>query len=746
MNIVAHNVFAMNASRQLNITNKNKAKNTEKLSSGYRINRASDDAAGLSISEKMRKQIRGLSQGVRNTQDGVSVCQVADGALAEVSEMLHRMTELSVQSANGTNSDTDRQAIQKEISQIKQEIERIGDTTEFNTRKLFRDNPSTVTNTTTPTTPGTSGTTGTTPGTTSGKTYVTKERTIGVTVKGKPTDTAATTYSIASDTTNGVTIGTSTYAWADIKSANGSSLGDAKIQAGTYTLTHKGMSVDINVSEGQTLDNIAAKINGLNWSSNEKVISRELAVDNLKVVPNKKLATYTDMNPTIPKYNYIYADDTGLCINSGNKKSWNDLGIDLDNLVAGTYTFKDSSSEAEFSFDIKDGATKSGLIAGLNKTIITSRTSYDVNFIACANSTNSDCSLVPMQTGSYWGDKFTGSFSKTDADNLSVINRGGYQEYFKFTNENGKVGFRYAGGSASGPDSVSTSRDIFFKLSDDSEARLKNLDYNNASGIADWKSNPIVFEHGDSKIYFYLSNTGTSSIKSYNDLVKDSCGDAVNKGILLSFGSTQSTTPSHEINVYAQGTYGVNNINMGNVGKVTSEITVPEQQILNDKDTYQEEVKNPNPPTVNPQPPVVNPTNPDIHGGNNGIWIQSGAEAGQGMFLEIDQMNTTILGIKDVDVSTADGATKALDAVSGALEKVSANRSKIGAQQNRLEHTIANENNVVENTTAAESRIRDADIAKEMVEFSKNMILDNVGQAMLAQANKSNEGVLSLLQ
>ena len=283
-------------------------------------------------------------------------------------------------------------------------------------------------------------------------------------------------------------------------------------------------------------------------------------------------------------------------------------------------------------------------------------------------------------------------------------------------------------------------------MSDDSEARLKNLDYNNASGIADWKSNPIVFEHGDSKIYFYLSNTGTSSIKSYNDLVKDSCGDAVNKGILLSFGSTQSTTPSHEINVYAQGTYGVNNINMGNVGKVTSEITVPEQQILNDKDTYQEEVKNPNPPTVNPQPPVVNPTNPDIHGGNNGIWIQSGAEAGQGMFLEIDQMNTTILGIKDVDVSTADGATKALDAVSGALEKVSANRSKIGAQQNRLEHTITNENNVVENTTAAESRIRDADIAKEMVEFSKNMILDNVGQAMLAQANKSNEGVLSLLQ
>lgn len=745
MNIVAHNILAMNASRQLNITNKNKAKSTERLSSGYRINRASDDAAGLSISEKMRRQIRGLNRGVTNTQEGVSVCQVADGALAEVSEMLHRMTELSVQSANGTNSDTDRQAIQQEISQIKQEIERIGETTEFNTIKLFKNNSQTHSGTTSAPTTGTSGTTGTT-GTTSGKTYVTKQRTLGVSVSGKPTDTAAATYSITSDVANGVQIGTSTYAWADIKSSSGNSLADAKIAQGTYTISHNGMNIDISVSEGQTLDNIAAKINGLNWTSTEKIVSKELAVDNLKVVSGNKLATYTDMNPTLPKYNYIYADETGLSINSGNKKSWSDLGIDLDNLAAGTYTFKDSSSEAEFSFEIKDGATKSGVIAGLNKTIITTSTSYDVDFIACANSTNSNCSLVPMQTAASFGNKYTGSFSKSDADKLSVINKGGYQEYFKFVNENGNVGFKYVGGGANGPDSVSTTQDIFFKLSDDSVSRLKNLNYSNTSGISDWKSNPLVFEHGDSKIYFFLSNDGTSSISSYDELIKDSCGDAVNKGILLSFGSTQSTTPAHEINVYAQGTYGVKNVNEGNVGKVTSEITITAQQLLDDKDTYQEEVVNPVNPDkpVNPDTPVVNPDS--TTNGGRGIWIQSGCEAGVGMFLEIDQMDNTILGIKDVDVSTSDGAARALVAVSTALEKVSSNRSKIGAQQNRLEHTIANESNIVENTTAAESRIRDTDMAKEMVEFSKNMILDNVGQAMLAQAGKSNEGVLSLLQ
>ena len=142
--IIAHNLGAMNAQRQYNIVTNRKVKSSEKLSSGYKINRAADDAAGLSISEKMRRQIRGLTQGVENTQDGVSLCQVADGALAEVNDMLHRITELSVKSANGTNSEQDRQYIQEEINQILQEIERIGDTTTFNEQKIFSGSTNTV--------------------------------------------------------------------------------------------------------------------------------------------------------------------------------------------------------------------------------------------------------------------------------------------------------------------------------------------------------------------------------------------------------------------------------------------------------------------------------------------------------------------------------------------------------------------------------------------------------------------------
>ena len=135
--VVQHNMQAMNASRVLNVTATQQAKSTEKLSSGYRINRAADDAAGLSISEKMRKQIRGLDRASTNAQDGVSAVQTAEGALAEVHSMLQRMNELAVQAANGTNSSKDIKAISDEVKQLKTEINRIASTTDFNGKKML---------------------------------------------------------------------------------------------------------------------------------------------------------------------------------------------------------------------------------------------------------------------------------------------------------------------------------------------------------------------------------------------------------------------------------------------------------------------------------------------------------------------------------------------------------------------------------------------------------------------------------
>ena len=136
--VVQHNLTAMNSNRMLGITTKSQAKSTEKLSSGYKINRAADDAAGLSISEKMRKQIRGLTQASSNAQDGISAVQTAEGALNEVQDMLQRMNELAVKSANGTNSEDDRSYIQNEIDQLTTEIDRVAETTKFNETYLLK--------------------------------------------------------------------------------------------------------------------------------------------------------------------------------------------------------------------------------------------------------------------------------------------------------------------------------------------------------------------------------------------------------------------------------------------------------------------------------------------------------------------------------------------------------------------------------------------------------------------------------
>ena len=137
--VVQHNMQAANANRMLNVTTSAQSKSTEKLSSGYRINRAADDAAGLTISEKMRKQIRGLDQASTNAQDGVSSVQTAEGALTEVHSMLQRMNELATQAANGTNSkDSDRRAIQDEIDQLTTEIDRVSETTKFNETYLLK--------------------------------------------------------------------------------------------------------------------------------------------------------------------------------------------------------------------------------------------------------------------------------------------------------------------------------------------------------------------------------------------------------------------------------------------------------------------------------------------------------------------------------------------------------------------------------------------------------------------------------
>lgn len=464
MTSVVNNLFAMNASRNLNITTGRKAKDSEKLSSGYRINRAADDAAGLSISEKMRKQIRGLSQGVDNSGDGISLCQVGDGALAEVHDMLHRITELSIQSANGTMSELERADIQGEVAQLISEISRIGETTTFNGIHIF---------------------------------------------------------------------------------------------------------------------DIAGR-------TKEELIQVDLIQS-----PSSDLGYMSEAYEKDGKYY--------------------------------------SAASMDFS--------------AINST--TAKKLWDKSFL------------------------FTCSASCPEAFQFTFVNGGGS----RFVNPN------------SVNQSVRHDYEIDISgMKSGSEIANAIFDFVSKNPARTGSSYPVT----DKEIYVSHSNI----------LVKESNNKLIIHGV--SAYTTEAAAKQYGINhAAANSPYGKTDF---------AEVTgAADTRIVN-----------------------IFP-------------IQYGAENGEALDLEIDRMNTDILGITDLDVSTFSGCNTAIDRTKDALEIINMQRAKIGVQQNRLEHTIANEDNVVENTTAAESRLRDMDMAKGMVSYSMVSILQQVGESMLAQANKSNQSVINLL-
>lgn len=453
--VVQHNLTAMNANRMLGITTGQQAKSSEKLSSGYRINRAADDAAGLTISEKMRKQIRGLDQASTNAQDGVSAVQTAEGALTEVHSMLQRMNELATQASNGTNSQADRDAIQDEIDQLNTEIDRVAETTKFNEIYLLKGD--------------------------SGKKTINMEA-HDAGLKGTLVDNGDGTASFAMDA---------------LAAGDKVSIGGKE-----YTI-------------GSTADEAKALYAGVAVNGSETV--------------------------TVNGTEYTVQDTTPDTVAGEISKA------DLDALVvAGATVEYDGTSITVMNDPDGDG------IDDNNATVVSAEVAYDLA-----------------------------------AAELLAANR-----------------------------------------------------------IGDTLGSADVINNDDGTFDITLGQAEVANVLSFN----------------LHVGADADLTNKIQVN--------------------------------------------------------------------------------------IETMNSEYLGIKGLNVSDTTGmaATYAIDAIADAISKVSSQRSSLGAVQNRLEHTIANLDNVVENTTAAESRIRDTDMAEEMVEYSKNNILAQAGQSMLAQANQSTQGVLSLLQ
>lgn len=537
--IVQHNMTAMNTNRQLGVATGALSKSTEKLSSGYRINRAADDAAGLAISEKMRSQIRGLNKASSNAQDGISMIQTAEGALQESHSILQRMRELTIQAANGTETDEDRGNIQDEITQLQSELDRISTDTEFNTMKLLDGSLD-----------GGAATTSAGP----------KFGVYDIGLKGFVTSNVA-----------GVSISTAVTASKGGESA----LWDA---AGT--------SLTLNLAENTTYTQ--AELDNLIKNAKQEDNSATQAPANVKLVLNN--GTYT----------------------SGKKAS----------TTAGTATV--AGKKATGTFAIAADA--------------------DTTFVGVTQ--------IKITANKYGAD-----------NNISIA--------IKFDKEKGDEEFKL--------DTAAT----YQTTGALSDVGMYTLSL--ATGV----------EYTEKDIEKLLAKAGFSAEIEF----KGPDPDEANTLFI-----TDSSVTAARANL------------AGGAG-------------LGDDDAF------------------LDQKNYDVSSGGEGVTLQVGANEGQTISFGISAMSSTALGVDGtkVDCSTQTGASNSIDALDEAIATVSKQRSLLGAVQNRLEHTIANLDNTSENLQSAESSIRDVDMASEMVTYSKYNILQQAGQSMLAQANQSNQGVLSLL-
>ncbi len=625
--VVQHNMQALNANRMLGVTTGLQAKSTEKLSSGYKINRAADDAAGLSISEKMRKQINGLDQASINAQDGISAVQTAEGALTEVHSMLQRMNELAVQAANGTNSEADRQSIQDEIDQLTTEIDRVAETTKFNETYLLKGNG--------------------------------KDTTVKIAAKDAGIPGALT----------GVGTGAATFKMDELKTGEQITIGSKGFTIGSRIDDVKAAIGEADADEKVTINGttytVAAEDKS-NVDTTENIISNEdiqkLISDGDKVVVGE--STYVAM--TDGDGVYVAADAVQAEIGAladGEKVTIDGTEFTVQT-AGGAVTVGDYEADIE---EIIDEAATAGDTVSVNGTTYTIAAADDT-----ANGKYTAATLKTTLAAVTDGSKVTVKIAATGKETEYTVKDG---DTSLAAEDLTGTAANIAALATSGKEVVVNGKTVTVGTAPAGKVA--------ADGVGDNDASIISME------------------KAYDLIAKE-----------LEAASSIGTDPGQEASI-TQNADGANYTVAD--GKVTFEI---EEGEVETKQGLQ-------------------------------FTLHVGADADENnkIALTIDSMDSASLGVKGINIvdNTGAKATYAIDSIADAVAKVSSQRSALGAIQNRLEHTIANLDNVVENTTSAESSIRDTDMAEEMVNYSKNNILAQAGQAMLAQANQSTQGALSLL-
>jgi len=715
--VVQHNMQAMNASRMLNITAGNQSKSTEKLSSGFRINRAADDAAGLSISEKMRKQIRGLDQASTNAQDGVSAVQTAEGALTEVHSMLQRMNELAVQASNGTNSQTDRKSIQDEIDQLTTEIDRVAETTKFNETYLLKGDADGA--------------------------KVTKNvnaHDAGLDGKLVADGKGTTTFTLNNKLKAGDTV---SIAGEEFKIGTGKSVESyGKIAALNVTTVNVGDSITLDGKE-YTLTN---KVKVANITNTEVTSNTGKALDTYKPSAGDQI---TLKDGTVYQY-YVKGTDAEITAGTANSKNVHTGWFKKDEFQD-TETYNATNVPTRLKAIAVEGSTiklKNAQEAnGLKEFEIVKK--LDDGELSAYNLGNGgEITTVNMKALAKLGDTVkstsgaedAGSGSHTAAINVAKSANPADVGTVKISLE--------AGDSITINGVTSTATEANFDAT-------KLEDVSKAIGDVQAGSEVVVADINGKNDFTYTIVENTANEKpDEGKLTRESIVGLLEEGqqvTIKPYNATSKTVPTTDPGSSSPLAWkkftvaGVDTDDEGAIsvteayGKMANEL----QKASSIGTDTAAKVANNNDGTFTIKQGTV--THADKL--NFNLHVGADADMTNKITVDVNTMNSAFLGVKGLNVNDDTGmaATYAIDAIADAVAKVSEQRSALGAVQNRLEHTIANVDNVVENSTAAESRIRDTDMADEMVSFSKNNILAQAGQSMLAQANQSTQGVLSIL-
>ena len=546
--VVQHNISAQNANEAMRKNVSGLKKSTEKLSTGYQINRAADNAAGLAISEKMRSQIRGLTQATANSNDAISLIQTAEGGLQETEDILQRMRELSVQSANGTYTDDDREQIQYEVDALKEEVDRISQATEFNEMKLLD-------------------------GSLSGKGSVTE-------------------------------------------------FGPRYGQ----TITAGG----IGVNDGE----------GGGGFATGTVITSNISGVQVKMT-------------------------TGASGKGGENASWDAAGTQL------TFNLVDGQSYTQADID--------KLIEGANRQKENQSGNVPEITIKLANGVQAATNSSTWSVSTVGGSRAAVTMSLQKAL-VGTSGTEGYADEIKFTANSYGVDTR--------------SIEIKFDVAAGKESVTGKSD--NGTNETDYKRNGT-----------YTLHLATGTEYTANDIEKILAKEGLDYTVELS----DTNKPDGDVKLYANNATTIAGVSLG--------------KAVSGAGVYKEAV--------------------DATG--EGLTFQIGANGveDQRLTVNVDDMSSRALGVDGISVAKQDDANAAINKIDDALKKVSTQRAKLGAVQNRLEHTVNSLNTANENLSAAESQIRDTDMATEMIKYTKSNILQQASQSMLAQANQQPQGVLQLL-